>query len=65
VSRTWPGDPVRRRQSAPPRQLLDDGVGPVLGSMHDAVAVMSEKRMGLVGVADDDGNQIGVITDGN
>jgi CBS domain-containing protein len=32
--------------------------------MHDAVAVMSEKRMGLVGV-DDDGNLIGVITDGD
>jgi arabinose-5-phosphate isomerase len=34
-------------------------------SMHDAVVVMSEKRMGVVGVTDDDGNLIGVITDGD
>jgi arabinose-5-phosphate isomerase len=34
-------------------------------SMHDAIVVMSEKRMGLVGVTDDDGNLIGVITDGD
>jgi arabinose-5-phosphate isomerase len=34
-------------------------------SMHDAIVVMSEKRMGVVGVTDDDGNLIGVITDGD
>jgi arabinose-5-phosphate isomerase len=34
-------------------------------SMHDAVVVMSEKRMGVVGVVDDDGNLIGIITDGD
>jgi arabinose-5-phosphate isomerase len=34
-------------------------------SMHDAVVVMSEKRMGVVGVTDDDGNLIGIITDGD
>jgi arabinose-5-phosphate isomerase len=34
-------------------------------SMHDAVVVISEKRMGVVGVTDDDGNLIGVVTDGD
>ncbi|HUG46200.1 MAG TPA: KpsF/GutQ family sugar-phosphate isomerase [Sphingomicrobium sp.] len=34
-------------------------------SMHDAVVVMSEKRMGVVGVTDDDGCLVGVITDGD
>jgi arabinose-5-phosphate isomerase len=34
-------------------------------SMHDAVVVMSEKRLGVVGVTDVDGNLVGVITDGD
>ncbi len=34
-------------------------------SMHEAVVEMSAKRLGLVGVTDDDGNLIGVITDGD
>ena len=34
-------------------------------SMHDAVVVMTEKRLGLVGVADADGHLVGVITDGD
>jgi len=34
-------------------------------SMHDAVVVMSEKRLGVVGVTDSDGHLIGVITDGD
>jgi arabinose-5-phosphate isomerase len=34
-------------------------------SMHDAVVVMSEKRLGVVGVTDIDGNLVGVITDGD
>jgi arabinose-5-phosphate isomerase len=34
-------------------------------SMHDAVVVMSEKRLGVVGVTDGDGNLVGVITDGD
>jgi arabinose-5-phosphate isomerase len=33
--------------------------------MHDAVVVMSEKRLGLVGVTDDEGHLVGVITDGD
>jgi arabinose-5-phosphate isomerase len=34
-------------------------------SMHEAVVEMSAKRLGLVGVTDDEGNLIGVITDGD
>ena len=34
-------------------------------SMHDAVVVMTEKRLGVVGVTDDDGHLVGVITDGD
>jgi len=34
-------------------------------SMHDAVVVMSEKRLGVVGVTDSAGNLVGVITDGD
>jgi arabinose-5-phosphate isomerase len=33
--------------------------------MHDAVVVMSEKRLGVVGVTDSDGHLVGVITDGD
>ena len=34
-------------------------------SMHDAIVVMSEKRLGVVGVTDADGRLVGVITDGD
>ena len=34
-------------------------------SMHDAVVVMTEKRLGVVGVTDKTGNLVGVITDGD
>lgn len=34
-------------------------------SMHEAVVQMTAKRLGLVGVIDDDGNLVGVITDGD
>ena len=34
-------------------------------SMHDAIVVMTEKRLGLVGVTDRDGRLVGVITDGD
>ncbi len=33
--------------------------------MHDAIVVMSEKRLGVVGVTDDHGRLVGVITDGD
>lgn len=34
-------------------------------SMHDTIVVMSEKRLGVVGVTDGDGRLVGVITDGD
>jgi arabinose-5-phosphate isomerase len=34
-------------------------------NMHDVIVVMSEKRLGVVGVTDDDGRLAGVITDGD
>lgn len=34
-------------------------------SMHDAIVEMSAKRVGVIGVTDDDGHLIGVITDGD
>ncbi len=34
-------------------------------SMHDAIVEMSEKRLGVVGVTDEDGRLVGVITDGD
>lgn len=34
-------------------------------SMHDTIVIMSEKRLGVVGVTDADGRLVGVITDGD
>jgi arabinose-5-phosphate isomerase len=34
-------------------------------SMHQAIVEMSAKRLGVVGVVDDGGNLVGVITDGD
>jgi arabinose-5-phosphate isomerase len=34
-------------------------------NMHDTVVVMSQKRLGVVGVTDDEGALVGVITDGD
>src|SRR6476620_316788 len=34
-------------------------------NMHDTVVEMSAKRLGVVGVTDDDGDLVGVITDGD
>jgi arabinose-5-phosphate isomerase len=34
-------------------------------SMHDTIVVMTEKRLGLVGVVDGDGRLVGIITDGD
>jgi arabinose-5-phosphate isomerase len=33
--------------------------------MHDVIVVMSEKRLGLVGVTDEEGFLVGIITDGD
>ena len=34
-------------------------------SMHDAIVEMTAKRLGVIGVVDDDGYLVGVITDGD
>ena len=34
-------------------------------SMHDTIVEMSAKRLGVVGVTDDGGHLVGVITDGD
>ncbi len=53
----------------PVRRLMHGGAQlPLVGattSMHDAIMVMTEKRLGVVGVTDADGKLIGVITDGD
>ena len=33
--------------------------------MHDTIVEMTEKRLGVVGVTDDEGHLVGVITDGD
>ncbi|MFP5329776.1 MAG: SIS domain-containing protein [Alphaproteobacteria bacterium] len=53
----------------PVRRLMHSGDQlPLIGrdsSMHDAVVVMTEKRLGIVGVTDEAGDLVGVITDGD
>ncbi|WP_162888098.1 KpsF/GutQ family sugar-phosphate isomerase [Sphingomonas mesophila] len=53
----------------PVRRLMHGGDSlPLIradASMHDAIVVMTEKRLGLVGVTDGDGRLVGVITDGD
>ena len=34
-------------------------------NMHDVIVVMSQKRLGVVGVTDGDGSLVGIITDGD
>ena len=34
-------------------------------SMHEAIVVMTEKRLGIVGVTNDAGQLVGIITDGD
>jgi len=66
--RLHPGGTLGARLK-PVRRLMHSGEGlPLIGrssSMHDAVVEMSEKRLGVVGVTDDSGRLLGVITDGD
>jgi arabinose-5-phosphate isomerase len=66
--RLHPGGTLGARLK-PVRRLMHSGdqvpLIPLDGSMHDAVVEMSEKRLGVVGVTDDKGNLVGVITDGD
>jgi arabinose-5-phosphate isomerase len=53
----------------PVRRLMHGGKAlPLTGensSMHDAIVEMTAKRLGVVGVTDQTGNLVGVITDGD
>lgn len=53
----------------PVKRLMHAGADAPLtsssSSMHDVIVIMSEKRLGLVGVTDEDGYLVGVITDGD
>lgn len=66
--RLHPGGALGARLK-PVRRLMHSGEQVPLirhdSSMHDAVVVMSEKRLGVVGVTDDHGHLVGVITDGD
>jgi arabinose-5-phosphate isomerase len=66
--RLHPGGTLGARLK-PVRRLMHKGDQVPLirrdASMHDAVMVMTEKRLGVVGVTDDDGHLVGVITDGD
>lgn len=66
--RLHPGGALGARLK-PVRRLMHSGDQVPLirhdSSMHDAVVVMSEKRLGVVGVTDDRGRLVGVITDGD
>ncbi len=66
--RLHPGGALGARLK-PVRRLMRSGDQlPLTGrssSMHDAVVEMSEKRLGIVGVTDESGRLVGVITDGD
>lgn len=66
--RLHPGGSLGARLK-PVRRLMHGGAALPLTksdrSMHEAIVEMTEKRLGVVGVTDDDGNLVGVITDGD
>lgn len=66
--RLHPGGTLGARLK-PVRRLMHSGRQlPLIGeeaSMHDAVVVMTEKRLGVVGVTNSHGHLVGVITDGD
>ena len=66
--RLHPGGSLGARLK-PVRRLMHGGDQlPLVGrdtNMHDTVVVMSQKRLGVVGVTGEDGSLVGVITDGD
>ena len=66
--RLHPGGSLGARLK-PVRRLMHGGAKlPLVNqgtSMHDAVVEMSAKRLGVVGVIDDEGQLVGIITDGD
>jgi arabinose-5-phosphate isomerase len=66
--RLHPGGTLGARLKPVSRLMHSGDELPLIGktrSMHDAVVEMSAKRLGLVGVVDDEGCLAGVITDGD
>ena len=66
--RIHPGGMLGLRLRAVRRVMHGGDQLPLVGadtSMHDAIVVMSEKRLGVVGVTDGEGRLVGVITDGD
>lgn len=66
--RLHPGGSLGARLKPVARLMHGGGDVPLIGekaSMHDAVVEMTAKRLGLVGVTDDRGRLVGVITDGD
>ena len=66
--RLHPGGSLGARLK-PVKRLMHGGEQlPLVGkgtNMHDVIVVMSEKRLGVVGVTDEEGRLAGVITDGD
>src|SRR5215210_8720692 len=66
--RLHPGGSLGARLK-PVKRIMHSGEQlPLVGegtNMHDVIVVMSEKRLGVVGVTDDGGRLVGVITDGD
>jgi arabinose-5-phosphate isomerase len=66
--RLHPGGALGARLK-PVKRLMHSGEALPLtretSSMHDAVVEMSAKRLGVIGVTDDKGHLVGVITDGD
>jgi len=66
--RLHPGGSLGARLK-PVRRIMHGGKGLPLthadSDMHDVVVEMSEKRLGVIGVTDDSGYLLGVITDGD
>ena len=66
--RLHPGGSLGARLK-PVRRLMHGGEAMPLThcdtSMHNAVVEMTEKRLGVVGVTDDRGHLVGIITDGD
>ena len=64
----FPGGSLGARLKPIRRLMHTGGSLPLISggsSMHDAVVEMSAKRLGLVGVTDETGSLIGIITDGD
>ncbi len=66
--RLHPGGALGARLKPVKRLMHGDEQLPLVDqdtNMHDVIVVMSQKRLGVVGVTGDDGRLVGIITDGD